>query len=75
MKTIKFEIIHQNFEKDNIEVLVESGDPHGDIEEFREYMRNAILNWYDGLKISNSHPEKVDTNQNMFTKIKNFFMH
>lgn len=37
--------------KDEISITVKSGDPGGDGNEFVEFMREALAEWYDGGKI------------------------
>lgn len=36
---------------DTVEILIESGDPGGEPGEFQEFMRQALLEWYDGAGV------------------------
>jgi hypothetical protein len=37
---------------DEVEIIVDSGNPGGENEEFEEYMKQCISEWYDGSKVT-----------------------
>jgi len=37
---------------DMVSIEVDSGDPGGDAGEFKEHMKQALVEWYDGAKVT-----------------------
>lgn len=64
---MKFQIVHPGEPfagitgfNDEVEIIVESGDPGGEPGEFEAFMRDCLAEWYDGASVWG----EVDETQN-----------